>query len=105
MANETVATYQHDGQTYEIDHLGVVAGEFDQWGEFSVFCGDRQVGCFAIPEAMLKPEFRPAELPATDDKLIALAKQAVAGDPDFCADCATAGQVEALSARYPLREG
>lgn len=98
MANETILTYEHDGRTFEIDHLA--AGDFDQWGQFSVFCDDKQVGGFDIPEAMLKPEFRPAELPVTDDELIALAKQAVDGDPAFCVDCATHEQAEALNDRY-----
>lgn len=77
MANETVVTYEHDGSAYEIDHLGVAVGEFDQWGEFSVFCGGVQVGCFAIPESALLPEFRPEALPVTDDELVELAKRAV----------------------------
>ena len=64
-SNETIITYQHDGQTYEIDHLGVAANleDRDQWGEFAVYCGEEQVGEFSIPEAGLKPECRPESLP------------------------------------------
>lgn len=82
--NETIATYKDGGKTYEIDHLGIgrPGGTHDldhgQWGEFTVYCNGVQVGEFAIDEACLKPEFRPAELPVTNDELIELAKQAVA---------------------------
>ena len=74
MASETILTFEHDGQVYEIDHLG--AGEFDQWGEFAVYCGPDMIASFAIPESLLKPEYRP-ELPPAGE-LIALAKAAVA---------------------------
>lgn len=82
--SETILTYQADGKTYEIDHLGIgrPGGSHDldhgQWGEFAVYCGDRMVASFAIEESALKPEFRPAALPVSDDDLIRLARQAVA---------------------------
>ena len=84
--NETIATYQLGGKTYEIDHLGIgrPGGTHDldhgQWGEFAVYCDGQMVGAFDIPEAALKPEFRPAELPVTTEELIQLARQAVALD-------------------------
>lgn len=81
---ETVAAYtDHDGVTYEIDHLGICLPS--QWGEFAVYSGGVHVTSFAIAESMLKPEFRPAELPVTRVELIGLARQAVAeerGDAD-----------------------
>jgi hypothetical protein len=80
MSNETIATYQDGGHTYEIDHLGcaVVA----QWGTFAVYRDSEQVTEFAIKESALKPEHRPDELPVSTDELIQLAKQAVAADDD-----------------------
>jgi hypothetical protein len=80
---ETILTYEADGLTYEIDHLGIgrPGGSHDldhgQWGEFAVYCDGEQVAEFAIEESILKPEFRPAELPVTDEELIRLAKEAV----------------------------
>ena len=73
--DETVMTYEDNGQVYEIDHLGV--GWPSQWGEFAVYTGNREVAAFSIPESLLKPEFRPAALPVTPDQLVELAKQAV----------------------------
>jgi hypothetical protein len=75
MANETIATYQDKGETYEIDHLGV--GLDSQWGEFAIYRDEVMVGEFAIPESALKPEFRPPALPVTTEHLIDLAKAAV----------------------------
>lgn len=77
MANETVATYKLGGKTYEIDHLGCAVDA--QWGEFAVYCDNKQVTEFAIPESALKPEFRPDSLPP-DAELIRLAREAVAID-------------------------
>jgi len=73
--NETIATYEHDGQTYEIDHLGI---NYDhQWGNFAVYRDGVMLAEFIIPGHGLNPEYRPTELPATSE-LIQLAKQAVA---------------------------
>jgi hypothetical protein len=33
-SGETVAAFEHDGSTYEIDHFGIGSGS--QWGEFAV---------------------------------------------------------------------
>jgi hypothetical protein len=79
MPDETIATYALGGKTYEIDHLGVGFPD-TQWGEFVVYCNGEQVSAFAIEESMLKPEFRPAELPVSNDELIRMARQAVALD-------------------------
>ena len=75
---ETVATFQRDGKTYEIDHLGI--GHDSQWGEFNVWTGGNCVAEFAIDEAMLKPECRPAELPVSTKELIRLARETLALD-------------------------
>ncbi len=81
--SETIATYETDGKTYEIDHLGIgrPGGTHDldhgQWGEFAVYCDGKQVASFAIEESGLKPEYRPAALPVSDDELIRLAREAV----------------------------
>jgi hypothetical protein len=88
MANETIATYEHDGKIYEIDNLGLAA-DFDQWGQFAVYQDGDQVAGFAIAEdgqqiplefAVMRgsPEPAPAELPATTEALIEMAKRAVA---------------------------
>jgi len=42
----TVAAFEHDGGTYEIDHLGLGSGS--QWGEFAVYCDGEEVAEFAI---------------------------------------------------------
>lgn len=84
--NETIATFKQGGKTYEIDHLGIARPSdtcplgHGQWGEFAVYCDGKQVAEFAIEESALKPEFRPAELPVTNEELIELAKQALALD-------------------------
>ena len=78
MSKETIATYKLGGKTYEIDHLGCAVDA--QWGDFAVYCNDVQLAEFSIPESMLKPEFRPAELPVTNEELIRLAREAVALD-------------------------
>lgn len=73
---ETIASYEHDGKTYEIDHLGINSPT--QWGVFMIYLDGDMVVDFAIEESMLKPEFRPADLPVDTDELIELAKRAVA---------------------------
>lgn len=88
-SNETILTYDHDGLTYEIDHLA--SGDWDQWGQFAVYQNETHVGGFAIAEdgkeiplefAVLRgsPPEIPDELPITDEALIELAKSAVAHD-------------------------
>ena len=42
----TVAAFEHDGGTYEIDHLAIGSGS--QWGEFAVYCDGEEVAEFAI---------------------------------------------------------
>jgi hypothetical protein len=44
---ETVATFDHDGKTYEIDHLGILYPS--QAGEYAVYCEGRQLTTF-VPE-------------------------------------------------------
>ena len=73
---ETILTFKMGGKTYEIDHLGI--GHDTQWGEFNVWCDGDCLAEFAIKESALKPEFRPAEVPVTDEQLIRLARQALA---------------------------
>lgn len=72
---ETVATFTHGEATYEIDHLGICRPT--QWGEFAIYCDGDQVGEFAIAESLLKPEYRPAELPVTTAELIRLAHESL----------------------------
>jgi hypothetical protein len=43
---ETVAGFEHDGSTYEIDHLGI--GSASQWGEFAVYCDGQEVAQFTL---------------------------------------------------------
>lgn len=73
---ETVAKFDRNGSTYEIDHLGICRDS--QWGEFAVYAGGEHVASFAIAESLLKAEHRPAELPVSEDELIRLAKEALA---------------------------
>lgn len=81
---ETIVTFKMGGKTYEIDHLGIgnPGGSHDldhgQWGEFNVWCNGECLAEFAIEESALKPAFRPAELPVTDEELIRLARRALA---------------------------
>jgi hypothetical protein len=75
-STEIVASYRQDGETYEIDHLGICRP--DQWGWFAVYRGSEQVAEFAIEESMLQSEFRPAGLPVSGSELIRLAREAVA---------------------------
>ena len=62
---ETVAAFEHDGSSYEIDHLGIGSGS--QWGEFAVYCDGEEVA-----------EFK-AGLPVSADGLVRLARQALSG--------------------------
>ena len=73
----TVAAFEHDGSTYEIDHLGIGPGS--QWGEFAVYRDGGEVAEFAIAESVLRPGSRPAGLPVSADELVRLARQALSG--------------------------
>jgi hypothetical protein len=76
-SGETVAAFEHDGSTYEIDHLGISSGS--QWAEFVVYCDGEEVAEFAIAESVLRPGSRPAGLPVCADELVRLARQALSG--------------------------
>lgn len=77
---ETIASYMLGGETYEIDHLGINSPS--QWGEFAVYRDSKQVAVFDIPESMLKPELRPAELSVTTEELVFQARDAVTSGED-----------------------
>lgn len=72
-SREVIASYRHDGATYEIDHLGIAVDS--QYGEFAVYRNGVQVAEFATEAAFFLPAHRP-ELPSAD-ALVALAKHAV----------------------------
>src|SRR3984957_9438884 len=76
-SSETVAAFEHDGSTYEIDHLGIGSGS--QWGEFEVYCYGEEVAEFTLAESVLRPGSRPAGLPVSADELVRLARQALGG--------------------------
>ena len=76
-SGETVASFEHDGSTYEIDHLGIGSGS--QWGEFEVYCDGEEVAEFTLAESVLRPGSRPAGLPLSADELVRLARQALSG--------------------------
>ena len=71
----TVAAFEHDGRTYEIDHLGIGSGS--QWGEFAVYWDGEEVAEFAVAGPVRRPGSRPAGLPACADELVRLARQAL----------------------------
>ncbi len=74
-SGETVAAFEHDGSTYQIDHLGIGSGS--QWGEFVVYRDDEEAAEFTLAESVLRPRSRPAGLPVSVDELIWLARQAL----------------------------
>ena len=74
---ETVAAFEHDGSSYEIDHLGLGPGS--QWGEFAVYCDGEEVAEFAIAGPARRPGPGPAGLPVCADELVRLARQALSG--------------------------
>jgi hypothetical protein len=76
-SGETVASFEHDGSTYEIDHLGI--GSSAQWGEFEVYCDGEEMAEFTLAESVLRPGSRPAGLPVSADELVRLARQALSG--------------------------
>ena len=71
--NETIATYQHGHNTYEIDHLGI--GNPDQWGDYAIYHNNHQIAEFSVEASWHKPQARPP-LPDTDE-LIGLAKTVI----------------------------
>lgn len=73
---EVIAVYELNGERYEIDHLGICTP--NMWGWFVVYRGAEQVAEFAIDESVLRPEFRPVELPISQAELIRLAQESVA---------------------------
>ena len=76
-SGDTVAAFEHDGSTYEIDHLGIGSGS--QWGEFEVYCDGEEVAEFTLAESVLRSGSRPAGLPVSADELVRLARQALSG--------------------------
>jgi len=74
-SGETVASFEHDGSTYEIDHLGIGSGS--QWGEFEVYRDGEEVAQFTLAESVPRPRSRPAGLPVSADELVRLARQAL----------------------------
>lgn len=72
---ETVAAFDHDGASYEIDHLGITHP--DQRGEYAIYRDGQQVGEFLAWGTYLRPEAQPTDLPS-EAELIALARQALA---------------------------
>src|ERR1700722_3625876 len=72
-SGETVAAFDHDGSSYEIDHLGI--GSASQWGEFEVYCDGEEVARFTLVQSVLRPAGRPVSV----DELVRLARQAVTG--------------------------
>jgi hypothetical protein len=76
-SGDTVAAFEHDGSTYEIDHLGIGSGS--QWGEFEVYCDGEEVAEFTLAESVLRSGSRPAGLPVSADELVRLARQALNG--------------------------
>ena len=67
-SGETVTSFEHDGSTYEIDHLGIGFGS--QWGEFEVYCDGEEVAEFTLAESALRPGSRPAGLPVSAGELV-----------------------------------
>lgn len=66
---ETVASFTHEGQTYEIDHLGITNDS--QWGTFMVYRGENDM--------FVEFNWDFMELPPTE-KLIELARAAVVAE-------------------------
>ena len=74
-SGQTVAAFEHDGSSYEIDHLGIGSGS--QWGEFAVYRDGEEVAEFTLAEPVLRPGSRPAGLPVSAGELVRLARQAL----------------------------
>ncbi len=74
-SGETVAAFEQEGWTYQIDHLGI--GSRSQWGEFVVYRDDEEAAAFTLAESVLRSRSRPAGLPVSAGELIWLARQAL----------------------------
>jgi hypothetical protein len=57
-SGETIVTFERDGSTCEIDHLGI--GSASQWGEFAVYCDGEEVAQFTLAAAVPRSGPRPA---------------------------------------------
>lgn len=53
---ETVATFTHDGRTYQIDHLGIAVAA--QYGEYAVYQDGNQIAAFEVEDAYAATEHR-----------------------------------------------
>ena len=74
---ETVSTYEHDGETFEVDHLGI--GHPDtQMGLYQVYRDGQTVAEFSAGVALSLCSVQFADEPADDGHLIVMAKEAVA---------------------------
>lgn len=78
-APETIVTFTHQGNTIEIDHLGI--HDEDNRGEFAVYCADKQIGEFMLPWAVLKAEAKRGRPLPSDEEIIDLARKYLDGDP------------------------
>lgn len=76
-SGETVAAFEHDGSSYEIDHLGIGSGS--QWGEFAVYCDGEEVAEFTLAGWVQRPGSGPAGLRVSADELVRLARHALSG--------------------------
>src|SRR5260370_32231154 len=74
-SGETVASFEHHGSTYEIDHLGIGSGS--QWGEVEVYCDGEEVAEFTLAESALRSGSRPAGVPVPARDLVRLARPAL----------------------------
>lgn len=63
--SETIHTFEHQGETYEIDHLGIAHPS--QYGEFAVYRGGDQVGEFLGFGTLLPPETPRRPLPGNEE--------------------------------------
>ncbi len=76
-SGRTVAAFEHDGSSYEVDYFGIGPGS--RWGDFGVYCDGEEVAEFAISESVLGQWQRPAGLPVSADELIRLGRRALSG--------------------------
>ena len=76
-SGETVAAFEHDGCSYEIDHLGIGSGS--QWGEFAVYCDGEEVAEFTLAGPVRRPGPGRAGLPVSAGELVRLARHALSG--------------------------
>lgn len=73
---EVFASFEHNGDHYEIDHLGI--GNPKQWGDFAVYRDGEQVAEFSVDASWFKEGYRPP-LPDVDE-LIEQAKSVIDTD-------------------------